>query len=101
MPEILSFAEFARRYCERQDNDPENLLRIFQRHRAQYQPIGWMLLECQVFDSSDLGHLRILVYGPNNTYKELVTTPVSFDGLVSTTSVVVAVLPVENLPDEV
>jgi hypothetical protein len=98
-PEKLTFAEFAKRYCERQQNEPSELLKILQDQKVRYQPTGWMLLEAQLLDSSYMGSLVILPYGPNNTYKEPPTHPVSPRGLASDMSVVVAVLPSEDLPD--
>lgn len=92
-PETLDFAKFAARYCERQASTPEQLREILQGQIKKYQPAGFMLFENQVMDSSEFGRLRILPYGPNNSYKEPPTTPVGFDGLGSTTSIVVATLP--------
>jgi hypothetical protein len=59
---------------------------------------GWMLLECQVMDGSRLGSLTILPYGPNNTFARVPDHPISPRGLASDMSVVVGVLPAENLP---
>lgn len=91
-PDVLTFDEFAKRYCERQDSTREQLLNTLQSHRQRFNPTGWMLLECQVLDSSRLGSYTILPYGPHNTFKEPLTRPVSPRGLASDISVVVALL---------
>lgn len=97
--ETLDFPTFAARYCERQEQTPEGLLATLQDQQARYQPKGWMLLECQVFDSYRMGDLTILPYGGReNTYQEPPTHPISPRGLASDTSVVVAVLLAESLP---
>lgn len=93
----LTFDELAARYCERQESTPEQLRQILQRQLADLQPTGWMLCENALLDSSECGRLRILAYGPNCTYKEIPDHPISFDGLASTTSVVVGVLPAAAL----
>lgn len=98
MSERLDFDEFARRYCERQENDPENLLTTLQIHRNKFQPTGWMLLECQQLDSSRMGSYTILPYGPNNTFKEVPDHPVSPRGSAADQSMAVAILLSEDLP---
>lgn len=95
--ETLTFDIFADRYCERQEQTKQGLRGILEMQKRKFQPKGFMLLECQMFDSSFMGSLTILPYGPNNTYKEVPTHPVSPRGLASDTSVVVAVLPAEAL----
>lgn len=94
----LPFADFAAKYCERQESTPEQLLNTLRAQMERYQPLGWVLLEAQLFDSSYFGSLTVLPYGPNNTYKEIPNHPLSPRGLGSDTSVVVAVLLVEALP---
>jgi hypothetical protein len=97
-PPILTFPEFAAKYCERQENTPENLKLILQGQLFNNQPPdGWMLLECEQLDSSRVGSLTILAYGPNNTYKSPPSHPISPRGLASDMSVVVALLPHDNL----
>lgn len=91
-PEVLTFDEFAKRYCARQESTREELLDTLRAQRQKFNPIGWMLLECQVLDSSRLGSYTILPYGPNNTFKELSMRPISPRGLGSDISIVVAVL---------
>lgn len=99
MVETLTFDAFAARYCERQEQTPAGLRDVLTAQATRFQPVGWMMLECQVFDSSRLGSLVIVPYGPNNTWKEPPTHPVSPRGLASDMSVVVAVLPAEALAD--
>lgn len=89
-PEVLTFDEFAKRYCARQEKTREELLDTLRAQRQKFNPTGWMLLECQVLDSSRLGAYTILPYGPNNTFKEPLTRPYSPHGLTSDISVVVA-----------
>lgn len=91
-PDVLTFDEFAKRYCARQDSTRGQLLNTLQSHRQRFNPTGWMLLECQVLDSSRLGSYTILPYGPHNTFKEPLTRPISPRGLASDISVVVALL---------
>lgn len=95
--EELTFAEFARRYCERQENTPEVLKEILTTQKERFKPDGWFLAECQMMDSSRLGSLVILPYGPMNTFKEIPTRPFSPRGLASDMSVAVAFVKAENL----
>lgn len=91
--ETLNFTEFARRYCERQVSTPEGLKEILLKQKERYSPDGWMLLECVMLDSSRLGSLVILPYGPRNTFTAPPDHPISPRGLCSDMSVVVALLP--------
>ena len=93
----LSFADFAAKYCERQESTPENLKGIFTRQTELYHPDGWMLLECHMLDSSRMGSLTILPYGGTATHKVVPDRPVSPRGLASDMSVVVAILKAERL----
>lgn len=88
----LSFADFAAKYCERQEQTPEGLRTIFNRQTELYHPDGWMLLECHMLDSSRIGSLTILPFGGTATYKEVPDRPISPRGLASDMSVVIAVL---------
>ena len=65
----LTWAELSAKYCERQEQTPEGLLTILQQQAKKFSPDGWMLLECQMMDSSLIGSLTILPFGPNNTRK--------------------------------
>lgn len=96
-PRELTFDEFAARYCETQEQTPEGLREILKLQVQNWHPIGFMLLQCQMLDSSYCGSHVILPYGPNNTYKAIPDHPVSPRGLASDTSVVVATLPAEAL----
>jgi len=96
--ETLDYTEFARRYCERHVNTPEELAETLRHQITLFQPDGWMLLECQVLDSSRLGHYVILPYGGQATFKTIPDRPVSPRGLASDMSVVVAILPADKLP---
>jgi hypothetical protein len=98
MPE-LTFKDFAERYCERQQQTPEGLLKILQDQRRRFDCDGWLLAECQVMDSSFMGSLTILPFGPANSFKTIPDHPFSPRGLASDTSVVVAVLLATHLPE--
>ena len=95
-PPTLSFADFAAKYCERQESTPEQLREIFTRQKQLYNPDGWMLLECADMSSSRFGSLTILPFGGTSTYKTVPDHPISPSGLASDMSVVVAVLKVED-----
>ena len=101
MFETLDFPTFAARYCERQDSTPDKLRETLQAQQERYHPEGWLLLECQDFDSSRFGSLTILPYGPQNTFTVPPDTPISPRGLASDMSVVVAILPASALPEGV
>jgi hypothetical protein len=91
MYDTTTQSELIRRYCERQESTPETLQATLNTQRERFSPDGHMLLECQMLDSSRLGSLVILPFGPNNTFKTPPTHPVSPRGLASDMSVVVAV----------
>lgn len=95
--ETLSYDAFAAKYCERQESTPDELKEVLRAQKARFSNDGWMLLECQMMDSSRLGSLAILPYGPNNTYHAVPNHPVSPRGLASDMSVVIAVLPASEL----
>lgn len=89
-PQQVSKEELARRYCSRQLAEPVELLDRLQGLEQQLQPTGWMLLECQVLDSSRIGSLVILPYGGKATYQEIPQQPISPRGLASDMSTVAA-----------
>lgn len=89
----MSWLEFSQSYCERQDSTPERLKEILLRQKHTYKPIGWVLLQCLLMNSSKMGQLTILPYGPNNSLKEPPTHPISPRGLASDMSVVIGLLP--------
>lgn len=94
-----TFADFAKMYCERQESTPAGLCEVLNSQKQRFAPSGWMLLECQMLDSSRLGSYTILPFGPNNSYKSVPEHPISPRGLASDMSVVVAVLPMSELPE--
>lgn len=67
-----------------------------QRTEDKFKPEGWVMLECQLLDSSNRGRLAIVPFGPNNTWKTIPEGPVSPGGLASDVSVVVAVCLVDK-----
>lgn len=93
----MTSQEFLAKYCERQENTPEQLRETLLAQKQRFNPDGFMLLECHMMDSSRLGSLTILPYGPNNTYKAVPDHPISPRGLASDMSVVVGILKAENL----
>lgn len=95
----MTFSEFARKYCERQDNTPQVLLGIFQNHGKTFQPEGWFMLECHDMSSSLLGSLVILPYGGTATYKAIPTHPVSPLGLASDMSTACGFILASELPE--
>jgi hypothetical protein len=89
----MDFAQFAAKYCERQEQTPEGLREVLQKQAARFSPEGWFMLECEMLDSSRLGELTIMPYGPNNTFKMVPDHPVSPRGLCSDMACVCAILP--------
>lgn len=71
MIERITFKELARRYCERQVNTPEGLRETLVAQKEKFEPVGWLLLQCVVLDSSRLGEYVILPYGGRATVKEI------------------------------
>lgn len=99
--EAMDFEAFAGKYCERQEQTPQGLWEIFVKQRQNYPDlIGWFMGEAQLLDSSYMGSLVILPYGPSNTCKAPPDHPFSPRGLASDTSVVVATMAVDQLPAE-
>ena len=98
--EYLKFDEFARRYCERQEQTPGGLHEVLETQKEAFTPTGWMLLECQMMDSSRMGEYTILPYGPRNTFKSVPDHPISPRGLASDMSTVVAAMLVSELRKE-
>ena len=94
----MDWKEFSEAYCETQEQTPEGLLEVLKWQKKRYDPNGWMLLECQMLDSSYLGNRTILAYGPHNTFKEPTRMPIALNGLASHTSSVIGILKVEALP---
>ena len=89
-PLDLDFEDFAKRYCETQEQTPEGLLAILKSQIRNYDPDGFMLLRCVMLDSSRLGTRTILPYGPRNTYKAPPDRCISPRGLASDMSEVEA-----------
>jgi hypothetical protein len=98
--EVMSFTRFAELYCARQESTPEELLGRLQEQQTRYQPDGWMLLECAVLDSSYMGSLTAVPYGPNNTFQSPPLHPISPRGLASDMSIVIGILLAADLPTQ-
>jgi len=92
-PPLITKIEMARQYCERQEQEPLLFLQIIEDLEYKFHPLGFALLECQALDSSELGMLWVLPYGPNNTFKTLESIaqqPISRNGMASNMSIVKA-----------
>ncbi len=98
-PNKLTFDQFAKAFCDRQQNTPDKLLEIFKSQATVYKPVGWFLAECHVMDSSRLGKLVVIVYGPSNTFKEVPAEVFSPHGLASDMSRAVAYTLAAELPE--
>lgn len=92
----MKFQEFAKLYCETQNTTIHGLRDLLSEQWKLYRPLGWVMLECRLVDSSFRGQRTIVPYGPQNTWKEPPDGPVSPRGLASDTSVVIAILPRES-----
>src|SRR4030095_4075512 len=88
----LPFNSFASLYCDAKCFTPERLKSTLLSLATKFQPTGFMLLRCEMLDSSALGNRTILPYGPQNTYKTIPDHPISPSGLASDMSVVEATL---------
>ena len=97
-PTKMNFEHFARTYCERAENTPEDLLLTLQYQKTKFTPTGWVMLECLVMDTSCCGKYTIVPYGPQNTWKTIPDGYVSPRGLASDTSKAVNFLLAEDLP---
>lgn len=93
----VTFAEAAEVYCARQMTTAAALRGTLALQKAKFNCDGWMLLECHMMDSSWLGSLTLMPFGPNNTYKAPVTHPLSPRGLASDTSLCIAVIPATEI----
>ena len=89
-PQQITKQELIALYCESQNSTPEKLESILNVQTQQYRPKGFMLLRCDMMDSSYFASRTILPFGPNNTFKEIPDHPISPRGLASDMSVVEA-----------
>lgn len=94
------FNTFANLYCDTQQCEPAQLLESLHIQLRSQQCTGWFMAEAQLLDSSWGGSRVIVAYGPRNTFKEIPTTPFSPRGLARDTSVPIAYLLAEDLPQE-
>lgn len=78
---------------------PDALLDNLQAQQKRYNPTGWFIARCEMFDSHYFGSRVVLPYGgPENTFKEPPAGPFSPRGLASDQSMVECLLLVEDLP---
>lgn len=96
--EKLSFADFAKKYCENKLTTPARLHALLAAQKDRYAPTGWFMAECQDMSSSRLGDRTIMVYGPDNSFKEIPTGVFSPRGLASDMSSAVAYTLAEDFP---
>lgn len=93
-PETITRDILVARYCNRQDCEPADLCTQLDQLTVRLAPVGFMLLECHMLDSSRMGELTILPYGGQAMYRDVPDWPISPRGLASDISVVIAVSPV-------
>lgn len=95
----MTFDEVAQIYCTRQDSTPDELRCKLQHQATKFQPDGWVVMECQMLDSSRLGEITLVPYGPRNTFRKLPEegTPFSPRGLASDTAIPIGDLPMRHL----
>jgi len=94
----VEWPEFSRVYCERQKQTPDGLKAVLQCQRERFHPEGWFIAECGMLDSSYVGSLVILPFGPSNTFKSVPQHPISPRGLASDMSIATHVLRAGSLP---
>lgn len=97
----VTLTEFVDRYCKTQAQTPEGLITVLHGLSKKHNPDGFFLAEVQQLDSSRLGSVVILPYGPDNTFKG-VPHDVYFSprGLASDMSVAIMHIPVTCAPLE-
>lgn len=84
----VTFDQLAELYCESQEQTPEGLAEVLRRQIENFDSEGFMLLRCEVLDSSRLGDRVILGFGGSHTYQNIPDHPITPRGLASDTSVV-------------
>jgi len=99
MIEEMTWDTFAERYCETQQETPSGLARRLREQIDVYRPDGFFLAEAQLLDSSWLGTVVILPYGPRNTFNAVPNRPFSPRGLASDTSVAIGYITADEVPE--
>jgi hypothetical protein len=94
----MTWKQFAERYCDTQEQTPEGLAKILRGQIARWDNKGFFLAEAQLMDSSWLGQVVILPYGPQNTFKDIPEHPFSPRGLASDTSVAIGYIETDDVP---
>ncbi len=92
-PDTITVGELVARFCKRQDATLEQVYRHLDNILRRHDVVGWVLLQCVLLDSSRLGELVIMPYGPGCTLDVVPHKPISPRGLASDMSIVVAVAP--------
>ena len=98
-PESITLNELVDRYTTRQEITSIQLRERLDDIVTRFNPDGFMLLECQVFDSSRFGSLTILPYGNHCTFKAPPDHAITPRGLASDMSTVVAVCKAKRKED--
>ena len=94
----MTWADFSARYCKTQVSTPDELAATLNAQKARYNPDGFFLAECHMFDSSKFGSVVILPYGPNNTFKTVADKAFSPRGLASDMSVAIGFIESNQVP---
>ena len=94
----MNWEEFAGLYCERQEQTPEGLLERLQVLAHVFQPVGFLIAECEMMDSSSFGQRVILPYGGGASLKEPPKGHFSPRGLASDQSKVIATIECSEIP---
>lgn len=92
-----TFKELAAAYCERQVSTVEELRERLLAQCEQYQSEGFVLLQCEMLDSSHCGERTILGFGGSHTLQEIPDKPISPRGLASDMSVVTMWCPADSV----
>ena len=94
----MTWVEFATRYCETQESEPDRLADILRRQIRNLDPDGFFLAECQMMDSGRYHSVVILPYGAKCTFHGIPDKPFSPRGLASDMSVAIGWIPARLVP---
>lgn len=86
-------------YQEKTGVDPQTLATLLNQVAENFEPDSFMLLQCDMLDSSYGGELTILPVGGKATFKEVPDRPISPRGLASDMSSVIGVIAASSVPD--
>lgn len=81
---LFTWCEMARWLARTEDGaEAAPLSERLKKQEDLYEPDGFLLLECNLFDSEKYGKRYALPYGPRNTHTKISTKPFTVDGLAS------------------